>query len=152
MYSLNITSVMLFFQDFTGSLAINWPGSEDSTDDPSNMHRKHDQLQPICLYVVNAHAVYTLVGWMDEMIRAIQFKTTKTTSHGEASTGILHTSPSVSDNYVRRDPKDSREMIEIYRRDAPESQDQRQWHYKEQKMMFPEHWQTPEGIDWICCV
>lgn len=64
---------MLVFQDITGSLAINWPGSDDSTDDRSNIHRKHDQLQPICLFVVNAHAAYTLVGWMDEMIIAIQF-------------------------------------------------------------------------------
>lgn len=72
MYPLNITSLMLVFQDMTGSLALNWPGSEDSTDDRSNTHGKHDQLQPICLLVVNAHAAYTLVGWMDEMIRAIQ--------------------------------------------------------------------------------
>ncbi|BCR99426.1 uncharacterized protein AKAW2_41109S [Aspergillus luchuensis] len=73
MYPLNITSLMLVFQDITGSLAINWPGSDDSTDDRSNIHRKHDQLQPICLFVVNAHAAYTLDGWMDEMIIAIQF-------------------------------------------------------------------------------
>ena len=71
-YPLNITFLMLVFYDITGSLAINWPSSKGSTEDRSNIHRKHDQLQPICLFVVNSHAVYTLVGWMDEMICAIQ--------------------------------------------------------------------------------
>lgn len=60
-----INLILLVFQSVTSSFAVNLPGSEDSTDDWSNIHRKHDQLQPTGLFVINA-PFYVHFRWMDE--------------------------------------------------------------------------------------
>ena len=60
-----INLIMLVFQSVTSSFAVNLPGSEDSTNDWSNIHRKHDQLQPTVLFVINA-PFYVHFRWMDE--------------------------------------------------------------------------------------